>query len=237
MWSYYGSKTNIANEYPHPMFDTLFECCAGAAKYGLEHFEKEVILYDKYEVIFKIWDWLINHATESDILNLPLIKRGQTLNDFTLSEPEKLLMGFIIAKGGQSPRITPSPNATINRPNTINYQLKNISGQLYKIKHWKVVHGSYEDIPNIEATYFMDPPYQFGGHVYIEGNKNIDFPGLANWCKTRLGQIIVCENMKADWLPFLPMQSQRTSHGWQREAIWTNYHTHFNNVQQELILT
>lgn len=233
MWSYYGAKTNLAKIYPHPVYDTIIEPFAGTAKYSLFHFEKDIILYDKYDVIIKVWHYL-QQASEKDVLGLPRPKRGELLTGFDLSEGERLFLGFLIAKGGQSPRNTPSPNATIKRPNTVNFHLQNIAKQLFKIRHWKIILGSYEDIENKEATWFIDPPYQFGGHVYIESNKNIDFPGLANWCQSREGQVIVCENMKANWLPFISLRSdQRTSTGWQSEALWTNYHTHFNNVQLE----
>ena len=58
------------------------------------------------------------------------------------------------------------------------------------------------DLENEEATWFIDPPYQFGGHEYKCSNKQIDFAKLAEWCEDRNGQAIVCENTKATWLPF-----------------------------------
>jgi len=221
MWSYYGSKTNVVKFYPKPIFDKIIEPFAGAAKYSLRYFEKDVTLIDKYETIIKIWQYL-KLASESDILGLPKIKRGQTLNDFNLSEGEKLLMGFVIAKGGQSPRITPSPNATIARPNTINFTLKKIASQLFKIRHWNFIHGSYDNAINNKATWYIDPPYQFGGHVYIESNKKIDFVKLSKYCRTRNGQVIVCENTKANWMPFTPIVQQKGIYSWQTESIWTN---------------
>jgi hypothetical protein len=234
MWSYYGSKTNMVKHYPKPTTGKIIEPFAGAAKYSLFHFENDVELWDKYSDLITVWKYL-QQASEKDVMNLPRVERGKTLNDYDLSEGEKLFMGFVIAKGGQSPRLTPSPNATINRPNTINYTLKRVSKNLFKIKHWKINLGSYEQIENQHATYFIDPPYQFGGHVYVESNKNIDFNQLAEWCRTRNGQVIVCENMKADWLEFKPLGTQRTSTGWQQEAIWTNYKTIYDNVQLKLI--
>jgi hypothetical protein len=180
MFSYYGSKTTLVDYYPKPKHSTLIEPFAGAAKYSLKYFDKDVILYDKYEVIIKVWKYL-QECSPKDILSLPDIDRSQKLSDFDLSEGERLLMGFLITAGGQSPRNTPSPNCTTNRPHRIRTRIKDIAKNLYKIKHWKIVHGSYLDIPNIKATWFIDPPYQFGGDVYIESNKNIDFGQLGNW--------------------------------------------------------
>ena len=87
---------------------------------------------------------------------------------------------------------------------------------------------------NTEATWFIDPPYQFGGHAYVE-NK-INFNHLSNWCKTREGQVIVCENTKADWLPFKPMINNKGTHKITTEAIWSNIPTNYDNEQQKLIL-
>ena len=38
--------------------------------------------------------------------------------------------------------------------------------------------------------------------MYKETSKNIDFEHLGNWCKERLGEVIVCESDNANWLPF-----------------------------------
>src|SRR5690606_2290087 len=97
-----------------------------------------------------------------------------------------------------------------------------------------IIRGSYEDLQNEEATWFIDPPYQFGGEHYIESTKNIDFVKLAEWCKERNGQVIVCENTKATWLPFKPMKEMQGSQHKTTEAIWSNIPTNFDNVQQSL---
>lgn len=50
------------------------------------------------------------------------------------------------------------------------------------------------------------------------------------------GQVIVCENSSAEWLPFVPLKETIGVRRKTQEVIWTNYHTHFNNVQQKLEL-
>ena len=62
---------------------------------------------------------------------------------------------------------------------------------------------------NENATWFIDPPYQHGGQYYKFGNKDINFEELSEWCKNRFGQIVVCENSKATWLPFKPLVEMR----------------------------
>ena len=64
--------------------------------------------------------------------------------------------------------------------------------------------------------------------------KKIDFEKLAAWCKEREGQIIVCENTKADWLPFKAMKDMIGSTFKTTEAIYSNEKTSYDNVQQLL---
>jgi site-specific DNA-adenine methylase len=234
MWSYYGAKTNLVDLYPKPMHDKIIEPFAGSARYALKYFDREILLVDKYEVIVKIWKWL-QHCSEKDILAMPRVKYGETLNDYTFDcEAAKLFMGFIIGCGANLPRIKPTDRKTIDRPNHINYNLKRVAANVWKIKEWKIIHGTYEDIPNETATWFIDPPYQHGGQSYKESSKRIDFKQLAEWCKSRNGQTIVCENTKADWMDFKPIQKQRGTLKTTVEAVWCNYKTAFDNRQIEI---
>jgi 16S rRNA G966 N2-methylase RsmD len=76
-------------------------------------------------------------------------------------------------------------------------------------------------IANVEATWFIDPPYQKAGKYYTGHNK-MDFEKLGEWCKSRKGQVIVCENQGADWLPFRFLTEHRGSMQKNTEVIWTN---------------
>ena len=58
-------------------------------------------------------------------------------------------------------------------------------------------------------------------YYYIQNQ--IDYAELADWCKTRKGQVIVCENTKADWLNFEPLVKITGQKIKTTEAIWTNY--------------
>jgi len=235
MWSYYGSKTSLVKHYPLPTHDKIIEPFAGAAKYSLSYFEKEVTLVDKYDVIINIWKWLQN-CSYNDIMGLPrFLDFGVKLDDIKFDcQEQKDFYGFIVGCGAEKPRRATIKRKTIDRPNHINFNLKKCADQLYKIKHWKFICGDYLDIHNENATWFVDPPYQFGGHSYVCSNKKINFHSLSEWVKDLKGQVIVCENTKADWLPFVPLVNNRGSLFNTTEAIWTNYHTHFNNVQTQL---
>lgn len=234
MWSYYGAKTTIVGYYPKPKEDKIIEPFAGTAKYALKYFEKDVLLVDKYEVIVKIWKWL-QRCSEKDILTLPRFKQGDNINAHTYDcEEQRLLVGFLVGFGFPEPRKTATPRLR-NRPNAMNYTIKRIASQLFKIRHWEIKHDTYQNIVNEKATWFIDPPYQWGGHVYKESNKKLDFNQLAKWSMERQGQVIVCENSKADWLPFVPLVTHNVLSGSNHECIWTNEPTLYNNQQLMLI--
>ncbi len=163
MWSYYGTKKRIAKYYPKPLYDTIIEPFCGAAQYSLfgDNWKKKVILIDKYKTIIDLWKWLIQ-AKKCDILNLPILKMNESVDDYTqLCSEEKSLIGFYINSGSASPKKTAKKfnGWTENKK-------KDIANNLYKISHWKAFHNEYLNIPNKPSTWFIDPPYQFGGQWY-----------------------------------------------------------------------
>ena len=233
MWSYYGAKTNIVDLYPPPKYGKIIEPFAGTARYALKYWEREVLLVDKYPVITDIWKWL-QLCSPDDIRKLPLVKAFQSLDDFNFDCAEaKLLMGFLVGYGLEQPRVTATNKQNV-RPNFINFSLQRIAKNLHKIKHWEIRNGSYSDIENEEATWFIDPPYQFGGACYPMSSKKINFQALGIWSMDRKGHIIVCESTKADWMDFKPMAKHKGRTGIQKEAIWSNYPTPYDNEQQLL---
>jgi hypothetical protein len=197
MISYYGSKSKLVNLYPEPIQDKIIEPFAGSARYSLKYWDKDVLLIDKYEPIIKMWHWL-QQATEKDLDNLPVPKKGESLFDFNLSEGEHLFLSFIVSEGVASPRNIVTKRAS----SRVNHKIQTTKDILHKIKHWDIRLGDYNDIINEKATWFIDPPYFKGGEHYPKGSKYIDYKELANWCKSRQGQVIVCENDNANWLPF-----------------------------------
>jgi site-specific DNA-adenine methylase len=220
MWSYFGSKSKTAKRYPVPKYKTIVEPFAGSAQYSLfgDNWKRNIILCDKYKPIVTIWDYLINKATKEMILGLPDLKDQDNVNNYSLSEAEKYLIGFCINRGSAHPKLTAS------RFNSWNKDKIWIANNLHKVKQWKIVDGSYEDLPNIEATWYIDPPYQSAGKWYDSqcSNKSIDYQKLAEYCKTRKGQVIVCENIEADWLPFKPLLDFHGQLHNRTEAIWLN---------------
>lgn len=80
-----------------------------------------------------------------------------------------------------------------------------IASQVPHIRHWRVEDGPYWQADDLRATWYIDPPYQKVERDYRCGSRAIDFAHLAEWCQERRGQIIVCEQEGADWLPFQPL--------------------------------
>lgn len=101
-----------------------------------------------------------------------------------------------------------------------------IARQVEAIRHWQIHEYSYENAPDVPATWFVDPPYAGrAGRYYRE--KFTDYARLAEWSKSRQGQVIVCEQEGADWLPFRPFRNIKAldgKHGRKHsaEVIWTN---------------
>lgn len=224
MWSYYGSKANIIHLYPPPKYGKVIEPFAGSARYALRYWDRDITIVDSYDVIIRIWQWL-QKCSEGDIKKLPRIfKQSERIDDVKFDCDEaKLLMGFLFGKGAERPRKKIVDRITLHRPNYVNYHLKRIASHLQFIRHWKIVLGDYREIDNTEATWFIDPPYQHGGAAYVKSSRSINFPELAEWCRSRNGQIIVCENTKADWMEFKPLVKQRGSVKTTTESVWTNH--------------
>jgi len=239
MFSYYGSKSKIIGLYPKPKFDLIIEPFAGSARYALKYWNKGIILIEKYQVVFDIWKWLIEEATEKQILSYTDFYVGQNISDLDLPEQQKNLIGFLINRASVNPKniVQKWSCQVAKKPNwasTVNFNLKQIAKDLHKIKHWKIILGDYSDIENLEATWFIDPPYQFGGEHYIESSRSINFNDLADWCKSRNGQSIVCENSKANWMQFSDLKKIQGAIKKSKEVIWTNYPSSFDYVQGEL---
>lgn len=233
MWSYYGAKTNIIKHYPKPMHSKIIEPFAGSARYALRFFDRDILLVDKYDVVINVWKWL-QKCSENDILKLPRLRAGDRFENVSFDCDEaKMFYGFTCGFSSAVPRNVVSPRLNA-RPNQINYNLKNIARNLFKIRHWEIRLGCYQEINNDTATWFIDPPYQVGGQFYKESNKNIDFESLGKWCNSRNGQVIVCEKMGANWLDFKPLVTQQTKNGVQEEAIWTNQVLSYKNEQIKL---
>jgi site-specific DNA-adenine methylase len=232
LFSYYGSKSKIVHLYPKPLHSRIIEPFAGSARYALHYWEHDVLLVDKYDVVIRIWKWL-QQCSPQDILHLPLLRRGMDLRKLSLSDEEKLFLSFLVNVGSKCPTWKVSPFAASQFEVSGLRIYQKAAGHLHKIKHWEIKCGDYKDIPNQVSTWFIDPPYMIGGQYYRYGSTKIDYEQLGVWCKSRKGQVIVCENDRANWLDFKPVcRNNGANNKGYTESIWSNQKTVYDHVQQ-----
>ena len=229
-WNYYGGKYRAAMSYPPPRFGTIVEPFAGAAGYSTRYADRRVILCDADPVIAGLWSYLIR-ADGDEILSLPVLQDGQTVDDLGVCQEARWLIGFFVNTGAASPCKSPSkwmreyPHLGCFWNERTRATL---AAQVGLIKHWQVHNCSWDKCPSDgRATWFIDPPYALAGKHYKHGSSGIDYNALGAWCKTRDGQVIVCENDGADWLPFRPHRLQKANSSGgvarvSREVVWTN---------------
>lgn len=229
LFSYFGSKWRIGPRYPKPRHDTIIEPFAGSAGYSLRYADKQIILYDLDPVVAGLWDYLVR-VSEEEILSLPT--EITDLREMDLTQEQKWLIGFWVNKGNCDPWHIPcSWMRSGLKPHSFwgEYIRKRIADQLKHIRHWKIYNKSYDEAPNMEATYFVDPPYEKNGKDYAYKFRAYD--QLAKWCQERWGQIIVCEQAPAAWLPFQEFRKNHSTYKnkgrgtkvrYSQEVIWTN---------------
>jgi hypothetical protein len=209
IFSFYGSKSKIVKYYPEPEYDEIFECFAGSSRYGLLYWYHDVTIIDADEIVIGVWKYL-QQTTPKRILSLPDVPNAtklETIDGFSqLCQEEKWLIGFCSNGGSAQPKNVSGRHNF----NSWNKDKKRIANSLYKIRHWKILLGDYSDLPNKKGTWFVDSPYQNKGKWYRKNH--IDYQKLGEWCKARLGQTIVCENMGADWLPFTHLKDVAFTH-------------------------
>ena len=233
-FTYFGGKYRAAPRYPKPAHDTIVEPFAGAAGYSLRYPERKVILNDLDPYLAGTWNYLIN-VSRAEIESLPVYDHTwESVDDLThLPQEARWLIGWWMNKGTTQPSKTPSKWMRTSETLGENYWgpgIRNrIASQVEHIRHWKVSNLHFQDVPNTEATWFIDPPYEVAGKYRV---RDVNFPELGEWCRTRQGQTIVCENLGATWLPFEPFLDIKATSGQKRagvskEVIW------LNNTNQE----
>lgn len=229
--SYFGSKWRLAPRYPRPRHGVIVEPFAGGAGYSTRHHHHRVILVEKNPVVAGVWRYLIR-ASAGEILRLPLVEPGEKVSDKGLAPEPRALVGFWVNQGTTGPCNQLSQWGEKKRDTFWGRAVRaRIATQVDKIRHWQIIEGDYTLAPDIEADWFIDPPYEMMGKHYKEGADAIDFAKLGAWCRTRRGQVMVCENEGATWLPFRPFHMARSArprvgetndNAVSAEAIWTN---------------
>jgi hypothetical protein len=223
----FGSKVANAHRYPPPEHETIVEPFAGGAGYSLLHWRHRVILVDADPLIAGVWRYLIS-TDPADVERLPTIAPGQDVGDLDCCEGGRLLISWCINQTATPCRKLSSWGVYHTGRACYWGPARRTQAALIAahVKHWQMFRGNYDQAPDGEATWFVDPPYQDGGRAYR--CHVLDYPSLALWCRARRGQVIVCERRGADWLPFRPLYQAPSAHpqrGTRKrcaEALWSN---------------
>ena len=233
---YFGSKWMGAEHYGQPRRGLVIEPFAGSAAYSVWWDAPHVSLYDKSSHVCLAWDWLINCSAD-DVRRLPDAFKS---NEEWLALPDgpRQVVGWNVGYAFMTmPRTlkksylhytnTGERTGTLASSPTQLFWSAAVKSRILRqkplIRDWTVDQLCYSKIPDIEAHWHVDPPYQGkSGRVYE--HSDIDYRHLAQWCREREGSVDVCENEGADWLPFKPLYSITTANRARKsaEVVWRN---------------
>lgn len=165
-----------------------------------------------------VWNYLIN-VSAKEILRLP--ENIDHLDNFNIPQEAKWLIGFWLGKGSEAPRKKPTTWFQ-KSPQSSQWGAKikhRIAIQLDAIRHWKCYCGDFSDSFTMEpVTWFLDPPYQGkDGRKYP--HKIDSYDRILTFAKSCKGQVILCEQIGADWANFSPMQATQARFGKCEEVV------------------
>ncbi len=225
-FGYYGGKWRDApRNYPTPDHGTILEPFAGSAGYALRYADRKVILCEVDPILSEVWRYLIG-VKAKEILAIPDMDPFGSVDDLRVVQEAKWLVGLWLNRGTASPRRSPSKWMREGiRPGSFwgDRVRKTIASQVDAIRHWQIFNCSYSECPTPRAaTWFVDPPYEAAGKHYRFGCDLLDYGALGAWCESRPGQVIVCENEGATWLPFRDLADVKTTRATSRsrEVVW-----------------
>jgi len=227
-FGYFGAKHGLAKFYPAPTHNTIIEPFAGSAAYSCKWAtpDTHVILRDINPDVIGLW-YRLQGMSVDELMAIPMPVKGErTVEPLIAAASGEQGMAVL---AGKSRQITDRMAKSWPRLR------QRIATALPMIKNWDVQLGDYSSIKNTKATWFVDPPYTSkagsrsddgsrtkvtegtkgaGGDRYSEHGVGFNsHDDLAKWCLSRKGQLIVCEQMPADWLPFQPFRTQRNGVG------------------------
>lgn len=222
---YYGSKWRGVRLYPAPQHPRIVEPFAGSASYSTWHAPKEALLVDADEYVCGVWSYLIK-VKPSELLALPDLRVGEDVHDVVQLQEARWLIGYWLNMCSSAPRRTMSPFATKWSEYSKNVWgpkvRARLASQVERIRGWSIMQGSYRMLNVVGSeTWFVDPPYIDKGRHYRHRLAAADYQQLAIWAHGLPGQVMVCEQAGADWMPFGPLADLRGVSGVSREVIWT----------------
>lgn len=212
-FTYYGGKWRIADKYGAPTFDTVVEPFCGSAGYSVRHNAPKAILADKSEPVCSTWAYLIR-ASRQEIERLP-VHNVEHIDEYDLIPEAKLLIGWWMNKATTRPAKSPSAwmRSRLRPKSHWGPEIRQrIAEQVEFIRGWEVICGDYTAAPDVAATWFIDPPYSDKDGRHYEHTLDAgEYTALAKWASSRSGEVIVCEQAGATWMPFSPFVAAKAS--------------------------
>jgi hypothetical protein len=218
-YSYYGGKSKIAHLYPVPAHELIVEPFAGSAAYSWLHrrhpvtgAQRDVWLNDLDAKTYAIWAFLTSAAALDAVeLYVPdTVHAGQKVSD--IIPPE--LPGLVEICRSEANQGTQGAKGTHDQITSMGAKCWKVKRKLREVipevSHWKITNVDYTQLANVDATWFVDPPYSNAAGARYR-TSSVDYQQLGWWCLTRKGQVVVCEGYGADWLPFERFNHQRVS--------------------------
>ena len=214
-WRFYGGKHRAARRYPAPLHGRpIIEPFAGAAGYSTSWWEpgQRVILVERDPVVAAVWRYLLS-ASSAEILRLPNVREHVDVDLAGCPQEARWLAGFWLNEGGATPRKACTgwarargDGGSIDCPsswagwgararNRIARQVDAVRGT------WAIIEGDYTAAPMVDATWFIDPPYQTSAGRYYK-YATVDYAALGAWCDTLPGRVVACDQEGADWRPW-----------------------------------
>lgn len=221
MFNYFGSKARLAPTYQPPKYDLIVEPFAGAAGYSMywlqQRSDLRCLLLDSNPLVVEMWETLLS-MEPTDLWNYPIPPTGLS----------KDLVYLAAAVGSSEFRVratrgdfTITPWAVQAFPGRRQLMAQTLSAVRGRVE---VAQADYRNAPDAEAAWFIDPPYQLDGQWYAHNQTGLDFPALGEWCRSRRGQVIVCESIGADWMDFTPHCSNSTmAQTTSIEVVWYSH--------------
>lgn len=209
MFYYFGRKGRLAPLYAAPVYPLVIEPFAGSMAYTFHYQPVHAIGVEIDPAVHAAWSSVCG-LTPPQIRDYPEPAIGEMVTD----------RWAMLTAGSHGTARSPGHRWTERMARDLRKQ-KRLAERLHGYATSSIDYrlGDYRSLPDVEATWFIDPPYQKVRRGYERSG--IDYAELAEWCRTRRGQVIVCEQLGADWLPFEPIVEIRgTNNKRSTEVAW-----------------
>ncbi len=216
-FSFYGAKSKILDFYPEPKHDLIIEPFAGGASYSLRHGAgREVWINDLDAEVYGMWCFVRDEFPAWEHAIPTSVNVGDRVSELPgLGDAPAGLLSILRAEANQG---TQGARGVHDQVTSMGAKCwPRIKAKLQwaheRVQGWSITNERYQDMlidgfVGDRATWFIDPPYDnAAGRRYRQ--QVVDYGALRNFCLSRKGQIIVCENVGADWLPFEPIVERR----------------------------